>query len=185
MGSSGINAVHGQIDHQQASQVLKQNRNKRNLLGSIFGTGAPGTTDATTIGVTTTKSPKEQQNEDTQAFIRENHLNSVEAWEEYKDKLEENTAIPEEEVDELERCCSKCWWKNGFQKIYGRNHHELKELSERNFEETGKALPVPMACPKCIRHIPKHADAPVKGLVANFHRIKNIFRLITGATGRK
>lgn len=110
-------------------------------------------------------------------------MSTVESWEEYKDKLEENTAIPEEEVDELERCCSSCWWNNGFTKIYGRSHHELTELAEQSFEKTGQRSPVPTACPKCIRHIPKHADAPVKGLMKNVSRIKSVMRLISGTTG--
>merc|ERR1712071_249585 len=185
------------LDRKQASQVLRQNlkRSKRGwfdgVVTEIAVTAAPvattdsdtTTSDPTTTIATTTRNPKEVQQEDADAFLRENNLSTVESWEEYKDKLESNTAIPEEEVDELERCCTSCWWNNGFTKIYGRSHHELTELAEKSFEKTGQRIQVPTACPKCYRHIPKHFNAPVKGLIKNVSRIKNVMRLLSGTTG--
>merc|ERR1711981_936433 len=72
------------------------------------------------------------------------HLTSVESWEEFKDKLEENHNVPEEEVDELERCVSSCWWKDNWKDLGGHAHEEVKEKAE----EAG--VEAPKACPKCI-----------------------------------
>merc|ERR1711893_135667 len=171
-----------QLDQKQASQVLTskldRSRNKRGILDILDFTTQPPKQ-------LTKEEKKELEKAKARDFVSENNLNSVEAWEEYKDKLEENSAIPEEEVDELERCTARCWWKNGATKIFGRNHHELKELAEKRFERTGEIVPVPIACPKCIRDIPIHADAPVEGLWSNFKFVRNLWRTMSGATGRK
>merc|ERR1711881_423030 len=50
----------------------------------------------------------------TALIIEANHLSSVEAWEEYKGRLEDNKNIPEEELDELETCITGCFWNDNW-----------------------------------------------------------------------
>merc|ERR1719219_346415 len=101
------------------------------------------------------------------------HLTSVESWEEFKDKLEENHNVPEEEVDELERCVASCWWKDNWKDLGGHAHEEVKEKAE----EAG--IEHPKACPKCIEKIPEWCGVDNQGaasaLLNNANQIMGMF----------
>merc|ERR1712179_629806 len=97
-----------------------------------------------------------------QAVFDRYHLTSVESWEEFKDNLEVKEEIPEEEVDELERCIDKCWWRDNWRDVKGVSHEELTENAQRD-----PNLEVPKACPKCVAKIPQHLDADKTAVINN------------------
>merc|ERR1711976_1005281 len=82
-------------------------------------------------------SPEEADAEQTDRFIQQYGLHSVKKWDEWKDELEENPDIPEEEVDELESCTSKCKWKDRMLDLRGKAHEELVEAIKKG-REAGK-----------------------------------------------
>merc|ERR1719186_822816 len=74
-------------------------------------------------------------------------FDSVEAMEHFKDELEE-TSLPEEEVDNFERCVSRCAWGDFFKDFVDRAYEEKLEESEKS--DVFKP-----ACSHCIPKIPK------------------------------
>merc|ERR1712241_1390031 len=72
-------------------------------------------------------------------------FNSVEAWIEFKDEVEETSGLPEKEVDTLERCVSKCYWADVAEGVY-EDHRETQEEEQTPF--------VP-ACPQCFDKLPR------------------------------
>merc|ERR1711879_449906 len=78
-------------------------------------------------------------------------FNSVERWIEFKDELEE-TDLPEKQVDQLERCTSKCSWKDRAKDFAGQAYEERREDQEE------KNKPFEPACKKCFGKIPKAAS---------------------------
>merc|ERR1712168_1584657 len=100
------------IGENTAKSVLGSRKPKYNWFTSDV-TITPGfVTEATTVAnkyvpqlrkdATTTLSPKK--------IIFDNNLDTPKKWEAYKDRLEDIRDIPEEEVDELERCVFSCRW---------------------------------------------------------------------------
>ena len=84
-----------------------------------------------------------------------NHLDSIEAWEEWKDDLEE-MSLPESEVDGLERCISKCWAKDHAKDA--SPFHSSFEESRETYEDmkiSNLNAQRPVPCPKCCEKIPK------------------------------
>merc|ERR1712131_329606 len=119
-----------------------------------------------------------------QQLVKRARLNSPEAWEHFKDTLEDSDnwfgrkmighkkRVPEKEVDALEVCVSSCkrkdYWKDFFF-VPGKSHEELEESApDRNN--------LPVACPDCIAKIPKsvrnqdwnNPDFQVAGPLARF-----------------
>merc|ERR1739848_86379 len=97
-------------------------------------------------------------------IIKQHHLTSVESWEEFKDKLEVKKHIPEEQVDELERCVSSCKRHDIWNDLKGVAHEELKEDYEKcvkNHGENYDCGDYPMACPKCFQKIPKNMQQSI------------------------
>merc|ERR1712168_515149 len=143
------------LDRKEAESHLRVRRG-----WSLFGTtqspnnGGNGGTSATTAGdgattqctgwlcpVPTTAarvvSKEELDAEQTDRFIQQYGLSSVKKWDEWKDELEENPDIPEEEIDELESCTSKCKWKDRMLDLRGKAHEELVEAVKKG-REAGK-----------------------------------------------
>merc|ERR1712226_68849 len=75
-------------------------------------------------------------------------FNSVEAWSEYQDELEE-TNLPEPEVENLEKCVKACYWSDQAKDFAGRAYEEMREDQEEN-----ETVFVP-ACRQCFDAIPK------------------------------
>merc|ERR1712026_70275 len=128
---------------------------------------APGIFDSLlTTAASKPKSYKESQLEAADAFMEKYNLNSVEAWEEMKDKFEENDKIPEENVDELEGCVAKCRWADRFGRLMpgDKSVEEQKENREEEYEKTEdpKVLEKKIvSCTKCFRYIPTEPEAGV------------------------
>ena len=89
-------------------------------------------------------------------------MTSVEAWEEFKDKLWWNEKVPEEDYDELNGCVAKCWLKDQMDDLKGVAYEELKEDANAKYDKSCdsgvcdesllriKQIP----CQRCIRYIP-------------------------------
>lgn len=75
-------------------------------------------------------------------------FNSVEKWIEFKDELED-TVLPEKEVDSLERCTSKCYWKDQAKDFVGNAYEEKREDQEE------ESLTFSPACIGCFAKVPK------------------------------
>merc|ERR1719334_281071 len=56
-------------------------------------------------------------------------FNSMKRWESFKDELEE-TKLPEKEVDNLERCVTKCKRNDFFKDFVGKAYEETREKQE-------------------------------------------------------
>lgn len=120
-------------------------------------TGAPGSkTDATT------QNYQDQQDAQNAQFIDQYSLTSVETWGELKEKMEKNEDVPEEKVDELESCASKCKWEDKKESYRrgDRSIEERKENQEKCYEKSGQKDQACFAekiipCPKCFRYIPQ------------------------------
>ena len=143
----------------EANSVLRSKRGVWDILGTV------GPTDANQRAVTA--SPEELQRQKVENFIETYHLTSVEAWEELKETMEKKSRadVPEEKVDELETCVSKCkrrerWLR--FSRLPGdKSIMEQKQNQEEAYEKScekgrcddsvfKKLIP----CPKCFRYIP-------------------------------
>merc|ERR1712170_11048 len=145
------------INQQDSNSFLRQKRS----FGDLFKTVA------TTAGPTTIPKSKEEIIRSQQEYFVELYsLTSVEAWEEFKDKLE-YTDTKEEQVDELERCVDSCWRTDQLNDFLGKSHEEMKEKAEKAYENScaedddirlscdhSKLKTKSIACPKCIRYIP-------------------------------
>ena len=77
-------------------------------------------------------------------------------WEEFKDELEE-TALPEEEVDRLERCTNPCGIKEFELRKSSATNSKDKSYSEMGEEREEDGLPFEPACKQCFEAIPKSA----------------------------
>merc|ERR1712179_28590 len=137
----------------KANSVLRSRRAPKEC--GLFDFGCTDNTD-------TNLSYDEQQKADAKQFMEDHSLNSIEAWEEMKDKFEENKDVPKEGVEELEKCIGKCkrrdtWlsWQAGDKSV-----EERKENQEKAYEKTQDQAsfePRIVPCPKCFRYIPKEA----------------------------
>merc|ERR1711879_624928 len=141
-------------DADEANSVL---RAKRFFFGTTDANGA-------TAGATTA-SYEEIKRQKVESFIEQYHLTSVEAWGELKENMEAKSRakVPEEKVDELESCVSKCsrrekWLKFG---PGDKSIEEKKQNQEEDYEKScdkgrcdesvfKKLIP----CPKCFRYVP-------------------------------
>merc|ERR1711981_104364 len=84
-------------------------------------------------------------------WTRKSSFKHKEAWNEYKDELEEMSEIPEEEVDALENCIGEAedadeWCDNPISSC--KSHEEL--------EEAGHKTPI---FPQCFAKVPRHAPS--------------------------
>merc|ERR1712115_29231 len=82
-----------------------------------------------------------------------NNLESIEAWEEWKDSLEE-LPIPEAEVDALESCIFRCNAKDHALDFTGNSFEEKRETYEEA-KDQGMNSQRPVPCPQCCEKIPK------------------------------
>merc|ERR1712226_1844709 len=57
-------------------------------------------------------------------------FNTIATWENFKDGIEE-IGLPEAEVDKLETCVTKCYWRNQAKDFIGQAYEEKRE----NWEE--------------------------------------------------
>merc|ERR1711970_390576 len=81
-----------------------------------------------------------------------NALDSVKDWEEFKEALED-TPLPEEQVDALERWVSACWWKDQAADLAGGAFEEKREdYVDAKANGLNPTRPVP--CPQCCDVIP-------------------------------
>merc|ERR1712038_222783 len=125
-----------------------------------------GLSDYDYYDTTDAKTAKELQNEKINTLIDQCHLTSVESWGELKETMEakKRSQVPEEKVDELETCVSRCkrrekWLKFG---PGDKSIEEKKQNQEEAYEKScnkgkcdesvfnEKLIP----CPKCFRYIP-------------------------------
>merc|ERR1712141_309917 len=174
-------AAASQLDEHTLEKKIAESRLrvKRGWLDPVSTTGATTAGDSTTtagnIGGTTactgwlcpvpTTLPRQVSQdelniEQTDRFIAQYGLTSVNKWKEWKDELEENENIPEEEVDELERCTSKCKRTDRWNDLRGKAHEEVLEANKKARENGQSDIKDPIACKKCVRYIPKKVDAP-------------------------
>merc|ERR1712226_385077 len=100
--------------------------------------------------------------EEAHAFLRSkqylevSELATHEKWEELKDKLEDMSHIPEEQVDALESCLSNCWWSDkasGMGKLFN-----AKEMAAETMLLSGKGEKSAVACAGCIEKIPEASN---------------------------
>merc|ERR1712066_710093 len=168
-----------------AQNDIFENENEANsLLRSkrfIFGT-----TDANQRA--TTQSPEEVKREKVDQFIETYHLTSVEAWGELKETMEKKNRadVPEEKVDELESCVSKCkrrerWLRfgPGDKSIMEQKQEEAYEKScekGRCDESVFKKL---IPCPKCFRYVPAVSDGLVDDLIGKVNPM-DLFKNVIG-----
>merc|ERR1719189_1810418 len=54
---------------------------------------------------------------------------TMEAWENWKDKFE-GIGVPEGEIDRLESCVSRCYWKDHMLDFVGQAYEENRETYE-------------------------------------------------------
>merc|ERR1711929_7085 len=81
-----------------------------------------------------------------------NALDSVKDWEEFKEALED-TPLPEDQVDALERCVSACWWKDQLRDVKGSAFEEKRE-DYVDAKAAGLNPTRPVPCPQCCSKIP-------------------------------
>merc|ERR1711879_90626 len=124
-------------------------------------------------------SQQELNIEQTDRFISQYGLTSVNKWREWKDELEENENIPEEEVDELEKCTRKCKNKDRWDDLRGVAHEELLEANKKARESGQSDIKDPIACQKCIRYIPNKVDTPKQATFRD--RIRQVKTAYKGA----
>merc|ERR1712117_5915 len=80
---------------------------------------------------------------------------TIKAWENFKDTLEE-LDLPEEEVDNLESCVTKCYWKDQALDFIGKAYEEKRETWEEYSSTVGKAgTERPRPCPHCCKVLPR------------------------------
>merc|ERR1712066_95054 len=170
-----------------AQNDIFENENEANsLLRSkrfIFGT-----TDVNQVA--TTQNPEEVKRQKVEDFIETYHLTSVEAWGELKETMEkkERADVPEEKVDELETCVSKCkrrerWLRFG---PGDKSIMEQKQNQEEAYEKScekgrcdesvfKKLIP----CPKCFRYVPAVSGGVVDNLIGQIDPI-DLFSKVIG-----
>ena len=146
------------IEKTTATSFLQKAKDKAKGLGHGFKNRVKGTGDyikesSSNAGAGIVNLSKESGKEASMYF--ENNLDSLEAWEEWKDGLEEMD-LPEQEVDNLESCVSKCWAKDKLLDFVGRAFEETRETYEEAVEK-GMDLKSqrPIPCPQCCETIPK------------------------------
>ena len=80
---------------------------------------------------------------------------TMKAWENFKDTLEE-LSLPEDEVDRLESCVFKCYWKDQALDFVGKAYEEKRETWEEYNSSVGQAATKrPRPCPHCCKVLPK------------------------------
>merc|ERR1712038_1410830 len=80
---------------------------------------------------------------------------TIKAWENFKDTLEE-LSLPEDEVDRLESCVTKCFWKDQMLDFVGKAYEEKRETWEEFDSSIGKAgTPRPRPCQHCCKALPR------------------------------
>merc|ERR1712038_370280 len=75
-------------------------------------------------------------------------FNSVEAWVEFQDELEE-TSLPEREVEVIESCVNQCWRRDQGLDFVGKAYEETREDQEEH------GTPFAPACPQCFGKLPQ------------------------------
>merc|ERR1712066_812390 len=170
-----------------AQNDIFENENEANsLLRSkrfIFGT-----TDANQRAATA--SPEEVKRQQVENFIETYHLTSVEAWGELKETMEkkERGDVPEEKIDELETCVSKCKRRERWLRLGpgDKSIMEQKQNQEEAYEKScekgrcdesvfKKLIP----CPKCFRYVPAVSDGLVDDLIGKVNPM-DLFKNVIG-----
>lgn len=77
-------------------------------------------------------------------------------WEEFKDELEE-TSLPEEEVDRLERCTNPCGMKEFELRKSSATNGKVRSYQELGEEREEDGLRFEPACKQCFEQIPRSA----------------------------
>merc|ERR1712014_431657 len=138
------------IEKSKASEFLQ--RAKRSPIKNFFnGVGDKIKETGTSIGKGINNAGKGVGQAVNDYFT--NNLESIEAWEEWKDSLEE-LPIPEAEVDNLESCITKCNAKDHLLDFTGNSFEEKRETYEEA-KDQGMKSQRPIPCPECCKTIPK------------------------------
>ena len=154
---------------------------------------SPGWFDGTTLAPgqkkteATTQDYKSQQEAQKEQFLTQYSLTSVESWGELKEKMEANGQVPEEKVDELEDCASKCKKQAAWDKMLpgDRTIEEKKENQEKCFEKTDEQSCFAerlIPCPKCFRYIPLVSKSGTD-IMKEMTGVSGIGDLLTGVLG--
>merc|ERR1739848_710483 len=86
-----------------------------------------------------------------------NKLESVKDWQEFKEGVEK-TWVPEEQTEVLEKCVTKCWWKDRGLYTLGHAFEEKREdYVDAKAQGLNPTRPVP--CPECCKAIPPSLNA--------------------------
>merc|ERR1712038_2087930 len=97
---------------------------------------------------------------------------TIKAWENFKDTLEE-LSLPEDEVDRLESCVFKCYWKDQGLDFIGKAYEEKRETWEEYKTKVGTPVDErPRPCPECCKFLPKTLFG-VAGTEDRFNKLKS------------
>merc|ERR1712173_398644 len=150
------------IKKSEASEFLQ--RAKRSPLFDFFnGAGDKIKETGTNVGKGIKNLGKDGVNAVNNYFT--NQLESIEAWEEWKDGLEE-LDLPESEVDNLESCITKCNGMDNIKDVVGNSFEEKRETYEEA-KDQGMNSQRPVPCPQCCKTIPKSLG----NITANYPQI--------------
>ena len=73
-------------------------------------------------------------------------------WEKVKDALALECQLPDDEIERLESCVNKCYWKDRRSDWFGDSHEESREA----WKEGGKRMDEkPWPCKQCCEVLPK------------------------------